>query len=67
MSSKFRFLSFLVLMVALLLLTSCAQTPTVPEVSEEGMQPKVLLITGTGGLGDQGFNDAGYAETPERA
>jgi basic membrane protein A len=67
---RFLFLSLSVLMVAILLLTSCAQTPAVPEVSEEEavveqveevMQPKVLLITGTGGLGDQGFNDAGYA------
>lgn len=31
------------------------------EPMEEEAPPKVLLITGTGGLGDQGFNDAGYA------
>jgi len=31
------------------------------EPVEEEAPPKVLLITGTGGLGDQGFNDAGYA------
>ena len=40
-----------------------AEEPAEPEEVEEAEEApaKVLLITGTGGLGDQGFNDAGYA------
>jgi basic membrane protein A len=67
MSAKARFMFLLlsVLMAAALLLTACApaaEEPVVEEpAAEEPLKPKVLLITGTGGLGDQGFNDAGYA------
>jgi basic membrane protein A and related proteins len=35
--------------------------PTVAAVATQPPAPKVLLITGVGGLGDQGFNDAGNA------
>jgi basic membrane protein A len=66
--------------VAILALTACAQPPAEPveeeapaaeEQTEEPMAEaeapaKVLLITGTGGLGDEGFNDAGY-EGAQRA
>jgi|SRR3990170_207897 len=45
------------LLLASLTLTSCGTaTPT----EEAAPGPKVLLITGVGGLGDQGFNDAGH-------
>lgn len=37
-----------------------AEEPAEEPTAEEAAA-KVLLITGTGGLGDEGFNDAGYA------
>jgi len=41
--------------------TGSEATGAGPTAEEPTSAPKVLLITGVGGLGDQGFNDAGYA------
>jgi len=44
-----------------LVLTACKPAPTLAPTEAPEVPVHVLLITGTGGLGDQGFNDAGYA------
>jgi basic membrane protein A len=56
MKSRILFITSCIIIVAMLL-GGCSPAPTATAVPA----PKVLLITGVGGLGDQGFNDAGYA------
>lgn len=71
--SNFIFTVFAIVTIVVLL-ASCAPQATPTAEPTQEVQPteappteapeqkaKVLLITGTGGLGDQGFNDAGYA------
>jgi basic membrane protein A len=60
MKVRMTFITIFVIITAMVL-GSCAPASAPTQQATTAPTAKVLLITGVGGLGDQGFNDAGYA------